>query len=44
MAENGTHEYLPTVVGVKFGRLTKKQEALISKLIETISESDSLEH
>ncbi len=44
MAENGTHEYLPTVVGVKFGRLTKKQDALVSQLIETISEGDSPEH
>ena len=44
MAENGTHEYLPTVVGVKFGKLTKKQDALISQLIETISEGGSSEH
>jgi len=44
MAENGTHEYLPTVVGVKFGRLTKKQNDLIAQLIETISPDDSPQH
>lgn len=44
MAENGTHEYLPTVVGVKFGKLTKKQDSLISEIIQTISQSDGSEH
>ena len=44
MAENGTHEYLPTVVGVKFGRLSKKQGALLSQLVETISQGDGVEH
>lgn len=44
MAENSNHEYLPTVVGARFGILTKKQDALISQLIEDISQGDSPEH
>ncbi len=37
MTENGTHEYLPTVVGVKFGRFTPKQEAVLGKIIQAVS-------
>ena len=44
LSENGSHEYLPTVVGVKFGKLTKQQDALLSQLIEAISQGDVPEH
>ena len=44
MSENGNHKFLPTVVGVKFGRLTKNQEALLSELIETVSQIDGPDH
>lgn len=44
MAENSTHEYLPTVVGVKFGRLTKKQDTLLLQVIEAISQTEGPEH
>ena len=37
MPENGNHQHLPTVVGVKFGRLTMKQNALLSHFIQSIS-------
>ena len=36
MAENGNHEYLPTVVGVKFGKLTPKQESVLLRLLENL--------
>ena len=44
MTENRTHEHLPTVIGVKFGKLTKEQDSLLSQLIEDISRSDSRVH
>lgn len=44
LAENGDHEYLPTVVGVKFGRLTKKQNSLLAKLIESLEEGEDIQH
>lgn len=44
MAENSHHEYLPTVVGARFGRLSKKQDELLSELINTISKGDDTEH
>ena len=37
LTENHTHEALPTVVGAKFGKLTKEQKELLSRLIETLS-------
>lgn len=40
MGENGSQEYLPTVVGVKFGELTAQQNALLSQFIESISQDD----
>ena len=40
MGENGSHEYLPTVAGVKFGKLSTKQSALLSQFIETISKNN----
>lgn len=44
MAENSSHEYLPTIVGVKFGKLTRDQNTLLSQLIDAISEGDGSEH
>lgn len=44
MAENGHHEFLPTVVGAKFGRLTKDQDSILSQLIEAVSQGDDPEH
>jgi hypothetical protein len=44
MAENSTHAYLPMSVGVKFGRLTQKQDTELSQIIEAISEADGTEH
>lgn len=40
MVENSAHEYLPMVVRVKFGKLTKKQDALLSQVIQSISQID----
>lgn len=42
MAEDGSHEYVPTVAGARFGRLTKKQSTLLSQLIGGISKDDEL--
>ena len=44
ISENGDHNYLPTVVGVKFGKLTKAQDTLLAQLIQATSQSDSPEH
>ena len=38
ISENGNHDYLPTVVGARFGRLSEEQESLLSALIETVSQ------
>ena len=35
-AKNTTHEYLPTIVGVKFGKLTPKQESLLLELLNNL--------
>jgi hypothetical protein len=43
MAENGSHEFLPMVVGAKFRRLTQKQEAVLSQIIQAISTKDGPE-
>lgn len=42
ITNNGTHDFLPMVVGAKFGRLTKEQNDILSQLIGAISQSDSL--
>jgi len=44
MTENGTHEGLPMIVGVKFENLTKKQNSHLSQLIQDISQSEGSEH
>ncbi len=44
LSENGNHEYLPTVVGAKFGNLSQEQEALLSALIESVSQGHGTEH
>ena len=44
MSENGDHEYLPTVVGVKFGKLSQEQELLLTELIKTVSQGRDTEH
>ena len=44
MTENGTHEYLPTVVGVKFGKLTQNQESLLLQLLDTLDKTSSTLH
>jgi hypothetical protein len=44
VTENGTHEYLPTIVGAKFGRLTKEQDLLLSQIINAISQGNDFVH
>lgn len=44
MTENSTHAHLPTVVGVKFGKLNKEQVSLLSQLLADLSNGDSSEH
>jgi hypothetical protein len=44
LAENGNHEYLPTTVGVKFGKLTPKQESLLRGLLENLENKITKPH
>ena len=44
ITENSTHEYLPTIVGVKFGKLTQNQESLLQQLLDTLDKSSSTLH
>ncbi len=44
MTENGTHEYLPTIVGVKFGKLNNKQESLLLDLLDNLENNSSASH
>ena len=44
LSENGNHEYLPTVVGAKFGKLSQEQESLLKALIESVSQGPDTEH
>jgi hypothetical protein len=44
ITENGAHEYLPTVVGVKFGTLTKNQETILQQLLVILEQSSSTLH
>ena len=44
MSENGNHKHLPTVIGAKFGRLTKAQESQLSQFLDAISQDDDSEH
>jgi hypothetical protein len=44
IAENSGHEYLPTVVGVKFGTLTQNQETILLQLLVTLDQSSSTLH
>ena len=38
MPESGRHDYVPTVVGARFGILTDEQRAILSKIIKGISQ------
>ncbi len=40
---NGSHEFLPIVVGAKFGRLTKEQSRILSQFIQAVSQIDGPE-
>lgn len=40
---NGSNEFLPIVVGAKFGRLTKEQSRIFSQFIQAISQIDGPE-
>lgn len=44
MTENSTHEYLPIVVGVKFGELTQNQQSLLLQLLGTLDKGSSTPH
>ena len=44
ITENSGHEYLPTIVGVKFGKLTQHQETLLRQLIDTLDRSHTTLH
>ncbi len=44
LAENGNHEYLPTIVGVKFGKLTLKQESLLLGLLNNLEINSTKPH
>ncbi|MGI9537952.1 MAG: PilZ domain-containing protein [Desulfocapsaceae bacterium] len=44
LAENGNHEYLPTIVGVKFGKLTPKQESVLLELLDNLESNSGITH
>lgn len=44
VTENSAHESLPMVIGAKFGKLTKEQDSLLSKVIDDISGGDNCYH
>ena len=44
VTENSSHEYLPTIVGVKFGKLTQSQESLLQQLLDSLDQSGSTLH
>ena len=44
ITENSAHEYLPTVVGVKFGKLTQNQETILLQLLVTLEQSSGTLH
>jgi hypothetical protein len=44
MIENGAHEFLPTIVGAKFGKLTKEQVSRLQVVLDTLSDSSSPQH
>lgn len=44
MSENGNHDYLPTVVGAKFGKLTQEQSSLLTALVEPFVLGQDTEH
>jgi hypothetical protein len=44
ITENSTHEYLPTIVGVKFGKLTQNQETILLQLLDALDQSSSTLH
>lgn len=43
MTKNHSHEMLPMVVGARFGKLSRKQDALLSQLIEVVSQNQHTE-
>ena len=44
MTENSTHEYLPTIVGVQFGKLSDEQESLLLELLDKLEKNSSTIH
>ncbi|MGI9538160.1 MAG: hypothetical protein ACR2PB_13910, partial [Desulfocapsaceae bacterium] len=44
MGENSNQKHLSTVIGAKFGRLSKTQDSLLAELLETISQNDGPDH
>jgi hypothetical protein len=42
--ENGSHQPLSTIVGVKFGKLTAQQESLLLRLLDNLDSSSSGPH
>ena len=42
--DNSTREYVPTIVGVKFGKLTPKQESLLLRLLDNLESNRSNPH
>ncbi len=44
MHENHSHMYLPTVVGIQFGKLTQKQQTALSQIIEELSQDAGSVH
>ena len=44
IVENGNNEYLPIVIGAKFGSLTEEQDSLLSQLIDDLSRWEEIQH
>lgn len=44
ITENSVHEYLPTIVGVKFGKLTQNQKTILLQLLVALDQSSSTLH
>lgn len=44
MTENSTHEYLPTIVGVQFDKLSQQQESKLLQLLDNLEKNSSSIH
>lgn len=44
MTENNSHNYLPTIVGVRFGELTQEQESLLQHILDNLEKNSSTLH